>query len=81
MELERDVQLPSLTGATLVVSCVSVGNVGQLAMDVILATLHRHGHLSLVSQVNHPSVIPMCGADPIINVSIAIFIQDNIVNS
>ena len=80
MEFERDVQLPCLTGATLVVSCVSVGNVGQLAMDVILATLHRHGHLALVSQVSHPSVIPMCGADPIINVSYSLIKRSLLIN-
>ena len=41
MQFEADAVLPSLTGSTLVVACVSVGNVGQLATDVILATLHK----------------------------------------
>ena len=41
MQFEADSVLPSLTGSTLVVACVSVGNVGQLATDVILATLHK----------------------------------------
>lgn len=42
MQFEADAVLPSLTGSTLVVACVSVGNVGQLATDVILATLHKY---------------------------------------
>ena len=66
MQLEPDLSLPPLSGYTLFVSCVSVGNVGQLAMDVILATLQKEAQLKLVSQANHPSVIPMCGADPIL---------------
>ena len=37
-------------------------------MDVILASLHEQGQLNLLSQVHHPCVIPMCGADPIIEV-------------
>ena len=37
-------------------------------MDVILASLHGQGQLTLLSQVHHPCVIPMCGADPIIEV-------------
>ena len=66
MQFECDVELPDMRGWTLVVSSVSVGNVGQLAMDVILATLHGSGLLSLVSQVSHPMVIPMAGSDPIV---------------
>ena len=42
MQFEADAVIPSLTGSTLVVACVSVGNVGQLATDVILATLHKY---------------------------------------
>ena len=68
MQFESDVTLPSLTESTLLVSCVSVGNVGQLALDVILASLQRQGQFSLLSQVHHPCVIPMCGADPIVEV-------------
>ena len=42
MQFEADAVIPSLTGSSLVVACVSVGNVGQLATDVILATLHKY---------------------------------------
>ena len=47
MEFEPDVSLPELSGYTVLVPCVSVGNVGQLAVDVLLATLQP----ALVSQV------------------------------
>lgn len=61
MELERSVSLPCLKDYTVILPAVSVGNVGQLAVDVLLATLQP----SLVSQVHHPSLIPCCGSDPI----------------
>ena len=44
--------IPSLTGSTLVVACVSVGNVGQLATDVILATLHKYEVNIVMSEDN-----------------------------
>ena len=47
MELEPNVTLPNFSGYTLILPCVSVGNVGQLAVDVVLATLQP----SLISQV------------------------------
>ena len=47
MQFELDTMLPSLSGYTLLLPCVSVGNVGQLAVDVVLATLQP----ALVSQV------------------------------
>jgi len=61
MEFENSVNIPCLKDYTMVLPCVSVGNVGQLAVDVLLATLKP----SLVSQVHHPSLIPCCGSDPI----------------
>ena len=48
MEFEADIILPDLSGHTLILPCVSVGNVGQLAVDVVLATLQP----TLVSQVS-----------------------------
>ena len=65
MELEPDVCLPDLSGYTMVVPCVSVGNVGQLAVDVLLATLQP----VLLSQMHHPSLLPVCGADPLSSTS------------
>ena len=47
MELEASLSLPSLRDFTLLLPSVSVGNVGQLAVDVVLATLRPR----LVSQV------------------------------
>ena len=66
MQLEPDCSLlpEQLRGCRLVLACVSVGNVGQLAVDVVLATLSRQQQLTLVSQVpRHPasnSVNPHC---------------------
>ena len=53
MQLEPDCSLlpEQLRGCRLVLACVSVGNVGQLAVDVVLATLSRQHQLTLVSQV------------------------------
>ena len=65
MEHERDVSLTGLEGYSLVLACVSVGNVGQLATDVLLASLQAAGQLSLLSQLHHPAVIPVVGADPL----------------
>ncbi len=42
---------------------VSVGNVGQLAVDVLLASLDPPPRL--ISQVVHPSLIPVVGGDPL----------------
>ena len=47
MEFEAGITMPDLSGFTLLLPSVSVGNVGQLAIDVVLATLKP----SLVSQV------------------------------
>ena len=47
MEFEAGITMPDLSGFTLLLPSVSVGNVGQLAIDVVLATLQP----SLVSQV------------------------------
>jgi len=61
MEFEAGVVLPDLSGFTLLLPSVSVGNVGQLAIDVVLATLKP----TLVTQILHPSLIPCAGADPL----------------
>ena len=47
MEFEAGVVLPDLTGFTMLLPSVSVGNVGQLAIDVVLATLKP----TLITQV------------------------------
>jgi len=61
MEFEAGVVLPDLSGFTMLLPSVSVGNVGQLAIDVVLATLKP----TLITQIIHPSLIPCCGADPL----------------
>ena len=55
MELESTVSPPDLSGHTVVLPAVSVGNVGQLAVDVILATLQPQ----LVSQVCLPGLLKL----------------------
>ena len=65
MEHERSLSLTGLEEHSLVVACVSVGNVGQLATDVLLASLQAAGQLSLLTQLHHPALIPVVGADPL----------------
>jgi len=49
-------------GYSLVIPSLSVGNVGQLAIDVVLASLEsRH-----VGSVQHPSLLPVVGSDPML---------------
>jgi len=63
MELPPDASLPELGEATLVVPAVSVGNVGQLCCDVLLATLQPPPQL--LAQVHHPALIQVVGPDPL----------------
>lgn len=63
LEFVRDPQAPepvSFSGQTLVVGIPSVGNVGQLALDVLITTFgaHRVGYL------NSPLILPLIGNDP-----------------
>ncbi|XP_071958377.1 proteasome assembly chaperone 2-like [Antedon mediterranea] len=45
---------------TLVCPCISVGNVGQLATDLIISTLK----MEHVGYLSDSSMLPMCGNDP-----------------
>ena len=79
MQFEPDTSLPCLAGYTILLPCVSVGNVGQLATDVVLATLKptlvsqvlvKLGHHLIQSctpyyQAYHPSLIAVCGPNPL----------------
>ena len=40
---------------------LSVGNVGQLAVDILLATLRPQ----LVAAIDHPALLPVVGSDPL----------------
>ena len=40
---------------------LSVGNVGQLAVDILLATLRP----KLVAAIDHPALLPVVGSDPL----------------
>jgi len=59
MEFEQTIE--DLSGYTVIIPAVSVGNVGQLSMDVLLASLSP----SSLGQVHHPSLIPLVGPDPL----------------
>ena len=50
----------SLTGATLMVPAISVGNIGQLAMDILVTTLKA----KKLASCYHPSMLPLVGPDP-----------------
>ena len=51
----------NLSGATLVMPAISVGNIGQLAVDILLATLHA----KRLTSFYHPSLVPLVGSDPL----------------
>ena len=50
-----------LRNATLILPAVSVGNIGQLAIDILLASMKTE---KLVA-CQHPSLIPLVGSNPI----------------
>ena len=50
----------SLTGATLMMPAISVGNIGQLAMDILVTTLKA----KKLASCYHPSMLPLVGPDP-----------------
>ncbi|KAL7302300.1 hypothetical protein TKK_0004963 [Trichogramma kaykai] len=49
-----------LSGYTLILPSVSVGNVGQLSVDLVIATLG----LKRIGRLFDPAFIPLVGADP-----------------
>jgi len=52
----------AVTGFTAIIPSVCVGNVGQLATDLVLASAAAPRRVSAVS---HPALLPVVGADPI----------------
>ncbi|KAG8180822.1 hypothetical protein JTE90_005909 [Oedothorax gibbosus] len=57
--LEEGVRI-SLENYTLILPSISVGNVGQLAVDLLLNNLE----VKPVAYVHHPCFLPIVGADP-----------------
>jgi len=49
-------------GYSLIIPALSVGNVGQLAVDVLLATLKPER----VGALSHPALLPVVGSDPLV---------------
>jgi len=54
--------LDLVPGLTLILPSVSIGNVGQLAVDVLLSSVDKP---QFVTSIYHPSIIPVVGADPL----------------
>ena len=52
-------------GFTLIMPAISIGNIGQLAIDVLLASLKAQR----VTSCHHPSIIPLVGSNPLNNSS------------
>ena len=48
-------------GFTLIMPAISIGNIGQLAVDVLLASLKAQR----VTSCHHPSIIPLVGSNPL----------------
>lgn len=49
-----------LTGYTLIIPSVSVGNVGQLTADLLITSFN----LQRIATIWHPAIIPSAGGDP-----------------
>jgi len=70
-------ELGDFSGYTVLLPAVSVGNAGQLCMDVILENINREKLESC--QVLHPSVVPIVGPDPLNKSSVLTAMQVYIV--
>jgi proteasome assembly chaperone 2 len=58
-----ETELGKLSGYTVLLPAVSVGNAGQLCLDVILENINRDKIQTC--QVLHPSIVPVVGPDPL----------------
>jgi len=56
-------ELGKLSGYTVVLPAVSVGNAGQLCVDVLLENIAKDKMTS--TQILHPSIVPIVGPDPL----------------
>ncbi|XP_028317783.1 proteasome assembly chaperone 2 [Gouania willdenowi] len=63
MFISSDSSTPCFKDFTLVMPAVAVGNVGQLAVDLIVSTLH----MNRVGYIHTDCLIPMAGNDPYAN--------------
>ncbi|KAK4309407.1 hypothetical protein Pmani_018983 [Petrolisthes manimaculis] len=53
-------QQPDITGYTLIMPSVSVGNVGQLAVDLLI----NNTSCRKIGLIHHPALLPLVGGDP-----------------
>ena len=51
----------NLKNATLILPSISVGNIGQLSIDILLASLKTQR----LAACHHPSLIPLVGSNPL----------------
>ncbi|XP_068234850.1 proteasome assembly chaperone 2 [Palaemon carinicauda] len=56
----KETGIPNLKGYTLLLPSVSVGNVGQLAVDILISSLPS----VKIGLVHHPAIYPLVGGDP-----------------
>jgi len=61
MKLTPESNVGSAKGYSLIIPSLSVGNVGQLAVDILLATLKPER----VGGLFHPAILPVVGSDPL----------------
>ena len=52
------------TDSTVLYGCVSVGNVPQLTIDLIISTLIESEDCQLCGHIYSPSLMPLSGPDP-----------------
>ena len=59
-----NVSSPSFAGKTLILPAVSYGNVGQLAVDILLSTALSTGNANSAGHLQSRHLLPICGSDP-----------------
>lgn len=59
-----DSQSVNWSSCQLLLPSIGVGNVAQLATDLIIATLKNENDCDLIGRIDCDSLIPVCGPDP-----------------
>ena len=61
LKFSPSIDINVLKNATLILPAISVGNIGQLAIDILLASMKAEK----LTACHHPSLIPLVGSNPI----------------
>ena len=61
LKFSPSIDINVLKNATLILPAISVGNIGQLAIDILLASTKA----KKLTACYHPSLIPLVGSNPI----------------